>query len=109
MRDKAIVGEGFHLAAGLPHAEAAALGVAGPAAENATAYVTLEPCSHWGRMPPCADALVQAKVSRVVVATLDDNPKVSGQGIEKLRAAGISVDIGIVGRLGSIRLVSESA
>ncbi len=89
-----IIGEGFHQQAGTPHAERHALQQAGRAAQDSTVYVTLEPCSHTGRTGPCADALVAAKVARVVVATLDPNPRVSGRGIDILRSNGIQVDIG---------------
>jgi diaminohydroxyphosphoribosylaminopyrimidine deaminase/5-amino-6-(5-phosphoribosylamino)uracil reductase len=98
MRDGTILGEGAHLYDHYDHAEIVALKQAasrGLAVEGATAYVTLEPCSHHGRTGPCADALVTAGMARVVVATLDPNPMVSGRGIEKLRAAGIEVVIGV--------------
>jgi diaminohydroxyphosphoribosylaminopyrimidine deaminase/5-amino-6-(5-phosphoribosylamino)uracil reductase len=81
---------------GRPHAEPAALDAAGPAAEGGTAYVTLEPCCHWGRTPPCTDALIAAKVARVVIATRDPDPRVDGAGIARLRAAGITVDEGVL-------------
>ncbi len=90
-----VVGEGAHLKAGEPHAEVHALQAAGVWARDATAYVTLEPCSHFGRTPPCADALFKAGVNRVVVAMQDPNPLVSGKGIERLRAQNIAVTVGV--------------
>lgn len=90
-----IVGKGFHLQAGMPHAEIMALGEAGKQAKGASVYVTLEPCSHFGRTPPCADALIRAGVKRVVVAMADPNPLVGGKGIERLRQAGISTEVGL--------------
>ena len=91
-----VVGEGFHRRAGEPHAEINALKAAGDRARNATVYVTLEPCSHHGRTPPCSDALISAHVGRMVVAMKDPNPQVSGSGIARLREAGIQVDIGLM-------------
>lgn len=91
-----IVGEGFHYQAGQPHAEVFALRAAGEQARGATAYVTLEPCSHYGRTPPCAEALVKAGVARVVCAMVDPNPKVAGRGIAILQAAGIEVQSGLL-------------
>ena len=91
-----IVGEGYHLQAGQAHAEINALQQAGLKAKNATAYVSLEPCSHHGKTPPCSDALIAAGVSRVVCAMRDPNPLVAGQGIKKLEAAGIKVETGVL-------------
>lgn len=90
------VGEGWHARAGEPHAEVHALRAAGAAAAGATAYVTLEPCSHHGRTPPCADALLEAGVGEVIVAMRDPNPAVSGRGLERLRDAGLPVREGLL-------------
>ena len=92
----AVVGEGWHQRKGGPHAEVFALQAAGARAKGATAYVTLEPCAHHGSTPPCADALIAAGVSRVVCAMRDPFPQVAGSGFDKLRAAGIAVDIGLM-------------
>jgi len=96
VRDGVIVGRGWTQPGGRPHAEPEALGRAGEAAKGATLYVTLEPCSHFGKSPPCADAIITAGISRVVAAIEDPNPEVAGKGLAKLRAAGISVDVGLL-------------
>lgn len=96
VRDGQVVGRGWHARAGEPHAEVFALREAGERARGATAYVTLEPCAHHGRTPPCADALVAADVARVVMAVADSNPLVAGQGAQRLRAAGIEVEAGLL-------------
>src|SRR6204780_763805 len=91
-----IIAGGWPEGAGEAHAEVAALAAAGAAAAGATAYVNLEPCSHFGRTPPCTDALMQARIKRVVFAGLDPNPLVGGAGAERLRAAGIEVECGLL-------------
>ena len=93
--DGAIVGRGHTQPGGRPHAERVALDMAGHLACGATAYVTLEPCSHFGQTPPCAAGLIESGVSRVVSAMTDPDPRVSGRGHEMLRAAGIQVDVGL--------------
>ncbi|KAH9604104.1 hypothetical protein KSS87_010444 [Heliosperma pusillum] len=95
VKDGKIVGQGFHPKAGQPHAEVFALRDAGEFAENATAYVTLEPCNHYGKTPPCSEALIKAKVKKVVVGMVDPNPIVSSRGIDRLRKAGIKVVVGV--------------
>lgn len=101
VRDGEVVAEGWHRRAGEPHAEALAIAEAGERARGATVYVTLEPCSHFGRTPPCADALIAAGVARVIAAVQDPNPQVAGTGLQRLRDAGIDVRCGL--------LVSEAA
>ena len=96
VRDGTVVGEGWHQRAGTPHAEIHALKAAGNAAHGATVYVTLEPCSHHGRTPPCAEALIDAGVSRVVAAMSDPNPLVAGGGIAMLTLAGIQAEVGLM-------------
>lgn len=96
VRDGRVVGEGWHRKAGTPHAEIHALQQAGRAAAGADVYVTLEPCSHYGKTPPCSEALVAAGVRRVVVGMIDPFDQVSGKGIEQLRTAGIQVEVGLL-------------
>jgi diaminohydroxyphosphoribosylaminopyrimidine deaminase/5-amino-6-(5-phosphoribosylamino)uracil reductase len=93
-----VIGEGWHEKAGGPHAEVRALAAATESSEGATVYVSLEPCSHHGRTPPCVDALIAAKVGRVVAALQDPNPEVNGAGAKRLREAGITVDFGLMER-----------
>src|SRR6195256_2305065 len=95
VKDGVIIGRGWTQPGGRPHAEVEALRRAGEAARDATLYATLEPCSHFGKSPPCADAIIAAGIARVVSAVEDPNPEVAGQGHARLRAAGITVDIGI--------------
>ena len=95
-RGGTVLAEGWHERAGEAHAEVAALRAVGAGAAGATAYVTLEPCSHTGRTPPCADALIAAGVSRVVCCSADPNPKVAGEGIRRLEGAGIAVSVGVL-------------
>ncbi len=95
VKENVIVGEGFHKAPGEPHAEIEALNAAGSTAKGATLYVTLEPCAHAGRTPPCTEALIKSGVCRVVIPFLDPDPNVSGKGVEALRQAGIEVEVGV--------------
>ena len=96
VKDERIIGEGWHQRAGTPHAEIHALQQAGHAARGATVYLTLEPCSHHGRTPPCAEALIQAGVERVIAAMTDPNPLVAGGGIDRLTRAGIRAEVGLM-------------
>ncbi|MCY0863954.1 MAG: bifunctional diaminohydroxyphosphoribosylaminopyrimidine deaminase/5-amino-6-(5-phosphoribosylamino)uracil reductase RibD, partial [Sulfobacillus sp.] len=89
-----VIGEGYHRRAGTDHAEVVALKAAGDRARGQTLFVTLEPCNHHGRTPPCTEAIIAAGIRRVVVATRDPNPEVTGHGIERLQAAGIDVEVG---------------
>ncbi len=100
VRDGVVVGRAVTAIGGRPHAEPQALAEAGERAEGATAYVTLEPCSHYGKTPPCANALIAAKVARVVISVTDPDERVSGRGIAMLRDAGIRVDTGILEKEG---------
>ncbi|NIE97566.1 bifunctional diaminohydroxyphosphoribosylaminopyrimidine deaminase/5-amino-6-(5-phosphoribosylamino)uracil reductase RibD [Acinetobacter sp. Tr-809] len=95
VKDGQLIGEGYHPKAGQPHAEVFALRQAGDNAKGATAYVTLEPCAHYGRTPPCAEALVKAQVKKVVIACSDPNPLVAGKGVKILQEAGIEVETGV--------------
>ena len=96
VRDGRVIGRAVTAPGGRPHAEPLALAMAGTAARGATVYVTLEPCCHHGRTPPCTEALIAAGVARVVIASPDPDPRVNGQGIARLRAAGIVVDAGLL-------------
>ncbi|KAK8952911.1 hypothetical protein KSP40_PGU004087 [Platanthera guangdongensis] len=95
VKDGEIVGQGFHPKAGQPHAEVFALRDAGKLAENATAYVSLEPCNHYGRTPPCTEALINANIKQVIIGMVDPNPIVASKGVEKLKASGIDVIVGV--------------
>lgn len=96
VKNDQIIGQGYHHQAGTPHAEVHALNEAGEHTAGSTLYVTLEPCSHFGRTPPCADAVIKSGIKRTVIACVDPNPQVAGRGIQRLREAGIEVDIGIL-------------
>ncbi len=95
-----MVGEGYHPMAGMPHAEIYALNGAGKKAQGATLYVTLEPCNHYGRTPPCTEAIINAGITKVVIATPDPNPDVAGGGAKRLRDAGIKVEMGVLEKEG---------
>ncbi|MCF2857955.1 bifunctional diaminohydroxyphosphoribosylaminopyrimidine deaminase/5-amino-6-(5-phosphoribosylamino)uracil reductase RibD [Pseudoalteromonas sp. SMS1] len=96
VKDDKVVGQGFHIQAGGPHAEVFALREAGACARGATAYVTLEPCSHYGRTPPCAKGLIDAGISKVICAMVDPNPEVAGNGLKMLQEAGVEVASGLL-------------
>jgi diaminohydroxyphosphoribosylaminopyrimidine deaminase/5-amino-6-(5-phosphoribosylamino)uracil reductase len=97
VKDGMVIAEGFHEVIGCAHAEVAAFNNATDNVAGGTLYVNLEPCSHYGRTPPCAKAIIEAKIKKVVVAMIDPNPKVSGRGVQMLRDAGIEVEVGILG------------
>ena len=96
VQDRRVVGRGTTAAGGRPHAEPTALAMAGERARGGTVYVTLEPCCHWGKSPPCTEALIAAGISRIVVAATDPDPRVNGQGLAKLRSAGIEIEAGLL-------------
>lgn len=95
VKDGQVIGEGYHQKAGTPHAEIHALNAAGENARGATLYVTLEPCRHWGRTPPCTEALINAGIVEVYIAGVDPNPKVAGKGVRQLEEAGLRVHVGL--------------
>jgi len=96
VKDGVVLGQGYHKRAGEPHAEINAINASGAKARGAELYINLEPCSHFGRTPPCADSVITSGIARVVIAMKDPNPKVAGRGIEKLKRAGIEVEVGIL-------------
>lgn len=96
VRGERVLGRGWTQPGGRPHAETMALAQAGAAAKGATAYVSLEPCAHFGKTPPCCDALIKAGIARVVSPMEDPDPRVAGKGFERLRSAGLTVDIGVL-------------
>ncbi|MDE0468172.1 MAG: bifunctional diaminohydroxyphosphoribosylaminopyrimidine deaminase/5-amino-6-(5-phosphoribosylamino)uracil reductase RibD [Candidatus Poribacteria bacterium] len=95
VKDGKVIGEGYHKKAGTPHAEVHALNAAGENAKGATLYTNLEPCCHWGRTPPCTEALIRAGIAHVYVAEVDPNPSVAGKGVQQLQNAGINVHVGV--------------
>ena len=98
VKEGQVIGEGYHQKAGTPHAEVHALNAAGENARDATIYVTLEPCCHWGRTPPCTAALINAGIAQVYIAEIDPNPKVAGKGVHQLQEAGLNVHVGLCGQ-----------
>lgn len=96
VKNNEIVGQGYHVQAGGPHAEVIALQQAGANAKDATAYVTLEPCCHYGKTPPCTNALIQAGIKKIYIASLDPNPLVAGKGLNQLKQAGIEIETGLL-------------
>ena len=103
VRGGRVVGHGFHEEPGKPHAEILALRMAGARAKGATLYLTLEPCVHWGRTPPCVDTVLASGLERVVVSALDPNPVVHRKGVGRLRQAGIGVSLGLLAELAEVR------
>ena len=98
VKDGKVIGEGYHQQAGTPHAEVHALNAAGAEAKGATLYTNLEPCCHWGRTPPCTEALIRAGIAQVYIAEVDPNPSVAGKGVQQLQNAGIEVHVGVCRR-----------
>jgi diaminohydroxyphosphoribosylaminopyrimidine deaminase len=98
VKDNKIVGEGWHEQFGKNHAEINALNMAGKNAQNSIAYITLEPCNHFGKTPPCCDAIIKSGIKKVIISSLDPNPKVSGKGVLYLRKKGISVKTGLMSK-----------
>ena len=96
VKDDKIIGQGYHKVYGGPHAEVNAVASAKETCEGATMYVTLEPCSHYGKTPPCADLIIEKKFKKVFIASLDPNPLVAGNGVKKIREAGIEVEVGLL-------------
>jgi diaminohydroxyphosphoribosylaminopyrimidine deaminase/5-amino-6-(5-phosphoribosylamino)uracil reductase len=96
VKDGRVIGKGYHTKSGMPHAEIEAFRSASEVLQGATLYVTLEPCCHYGKTPPCTDAIIRARIRRVVAAMVDPNPRVSGKGIQQLRDAGIEVEVGLL-------------
>ena len=96
VKNNSIIGEGYHEIYGAPHAEVNAINSVTDSCEGATMYVSLEPCSHFGKTPPCADLIIEKKFKKVFIASLDPNPLVAGNGVKKIREAGIEVEVGLL-------------